>query len=201
MKIIETRPAKDSTVLPGADFADAWRVSGIAVGADAETIAARMGTPPGWVTKLMAIRNALVAPFGLKTRPSKEPKARSGYPFPVLSAQPQRVVMGLDDRHLDFRLVVEVSVAEGRKLAATATTYVRTHNRLGRLYLMAVTPFHRRIVPAMLKQAVTAAALGGCHLLLVVACLTAAKQTAEHRPHHVRSLRHGGEPGLHQAFW
>ena len=156
MKVVETQPAQDSAVLPGADFADAWRISGIAIGEDAETIAVRMGTPPGWVTKLLAVRNLLVAPFGLKARPSQEPKARSGYPFPVLSAQPQRVVMGLDDRHLDFRLVVEVSVAEGRKLAATATTYVRTHNMLGRLYLVVVTPFHRRIVPAMLKQAVTA---------------------------------------------
>jgi hypothetical protein len=157
MKIVETQPPRDSTVLPGADFADAWRVSGIAVGEDAETIAARMGEPPAWVTKLLVVRNALVAPFGLKTRFSKEPRTRSGYPFPVLSAQPQRVVMGLDDRHLDFRLVIEVSVAEGRKLAATATTYVRTHNLIGRLYIMGVTPFHRRIVPAMLKQAVTAA--------------------------------------------
>ena len=158
MKIVETKPVKDSAVLPGADFADAWRINGIAVGEDAETIAARMGKPPAWVAKLMAIRNLIVAPFGLKTRLSKGAKARPGYPFPVLSAQPQRVVMGLDDRHLDFRLVVEVSVAEGRNLAATATTYMRTHNLLGKLYLMAVTPFHRRIVPAMLKQAVTAAA-------------------------------------------
>jgi len=154
MKIVETQPAKDSSVLPGADFADAWRISGIAVGEDAETIAARMGKPPGWVTKLMAVRNALVAPFGLITKPSRQPKSLSGFPFPVLSAQPQRVVMGLDDRHLDFRLVVDVSVAEGRQIAATATTYVRTRNLWGKLYLLAVTPFHRRIVPAMLRQAV-----------------------------------------------
>lgn len=157
MKIVETKPIKDSAVLPGADFADAWCISGIAIGADAETIAARMGKPPVWVTRLLALRNMLVAPFGLKTRPAKEPMARTGFPFPVLSAQPQRVVMGLDDSHLDFRLVVEVGVADGRNLAATATTYVRTHNVFGKLYLMAITPFHRRIVPAMLRQAVVGA--------------------------------------------
>lgn len=157
MKIIETQPSKDSAILPGADFADAWRVSGIAIGEDAETIAARMGKPPGWVTKLMAVRNALVAPFGLITKPSSLPKARSGFPFPVLSAQPQRVVMGMDDRHLDFRLVVEVNAADGRKFAATATTYVRTHNLFGKFYLLAITPFHRRIVPAILRQAAAAA--------------------------------------------
>jgi hypothetical protein len=28
-----------------------------------------------------------------------------------------------------------------------------THNRLGRLYLAAILPFHRLIVPAMVRQA------------------------------------------------
>ena len=32
-----------------------------------------------------------------------------------------------------------------------ATTYVKTHNRLGRIYLAAVMPFHRLIVPAMMN--------------------------------------------------
>jgi hypothetical protein len=35
----------------------------------------------------------------------------------------------------------------------TVTTLVRTHNRLGRIYLALVLPFHRVIVPAMLAQA------------------------------------------------
>jgi hypothetical protein len=34
----------------------------------------------------------------------------------------------------------------------TATTVVRTHNRLGRAYLAVVLPFHRLIVRAMLDQ-------------------------------------------------
>ena len=75
MKIIETQPSKDSAILPGADFADAWRVSGIAIGEDAETIAARMGKPPGWVTKLMAVLNAesgdtAAMPAGLSGSPA-----------------------------------------------------------------------------------------------------------------------------------
>ena len=41
---------------------------------------------------------------------------------------------------------------EGSGQRVTATTFVRTRNRLGRLYLAAVKPFHHVIVPAMLAQ-------------------------------------------------
>jgi hypothetical protein len=34
----------------------------------------------------------------------------------------------------------------------TATTLVLTHNLLGRVYLAIILPFHRLIVPAMLRQ-------------------------------------------------
>jgi hypothetical protein len=34
----------------------------------------------------------------------------------------------------------------------TATTLVKTHNRLGRAYLAIILPFHRLIVRAMLRQ-------------------------------------------------
>ncbi len=34
----------------------------------------------------------------------------------------------------------------------TVTTFVKTHNLLGRAYLAAVMPFHKIIVPAMLGR-------------------------------------------------
>jgi hypothetical protein len=72
--------------------------------------------------------------------------------FPVLSQTPERVVMGLDDRHLDFRLVVDVAPLDERRRDVVATTLVRTHNRLGRTYLAAILPFHRRIVPGIMAN-------------------------------------------------
>ena len=95
------------------------------------------------------LRNLAVTPFGLK-REAPVGSERIGI-FPVVSASPEQVVMGFDDAHLDFRIVIEVAPDESEKLV-TATTFVRTRNRLGRLYLAAVKPFHRMIVPAMLAQ-------------------------------------------------
>lgn len=104
---------------------------------------------PRWVDGLLVLRNLAVTPFRLK-REAPAGAERIGI-FPVVSASPQRVVMGFDDTHLDVRVVVEVGSDEhGQNI--TATTLVRTKNRLGRLYLAAVKPFHRVIVPAMLAQ-------------------------------------------------
>ncbi len=104
---------------------------------------------PGWVGGLLMLRNLAVTPFGLK-REAPVGSERIGI-FPVVSASPEQVVMGFDDAHLDFRVVVEVAQEEsGRRV--TAMTFVRTRNRLGRLYLAVVKPFHRAIVPAMLAQ-------------------------------------------------
>ena len=62
-----------------------------------------------------------------------------------------RVVAGLDDTHLDFRVVVDV-VAEPSGRRVTATTLVLTHNLLGRVYLRIILPFHRLIARTMLRQ-------------------------------------------------
>jgi hypothetical protein len=47
--------------------------------------------------------------------------------------------------------VVDVASA-GAGQQVTATTLVLTHNRLGRIYLAIILPFHRLIVPAMLRK-------------------------------------------------
>ena len=71
--------------------------------------------------------------------------------FPVVSETPERVVAGFNDRHLDFRVVVDVANANARQIV-TATTLVLTHNWLGRTYLAIILPFHRLILRAMMRQ-------------------------------------------------
>ena len=57
-------------------------------------------------------------------------------------------ILGEDDRHLDFRVSVQ-----RRSGDIVVTTVVRCHNRLGRLYLALITPFHRIVVRSMLQRA------------------------------------------------
>ncbi|WP_315833371.1 DUF2867 domain-containing protein [Bradyrhizobium prioriisuperbiae] len=136
--------------LQGADFADAFRLQTTEPGLDAMTAAERvMNGIPSWITALITVRNALVAPFGLKS--GHEPLPRGGRRiglFPLVSEAPGQVVLGMDDKHLDFRLVIS---APGTG-AITGTTLVRTHNLPGRIYLQLVLPFHRLIVPRMMRQ-------------------------------------------------
>jgi hypothetical protein len=140
-------------VLAGAQFADAFRITVDEPDLDASTAARRMlARNPAWVTALMRLRNAIVRPLGLKTpvHTTAVSQTRIGM-FPLLSATPQRVVVGLDDRHLDFRAIVDV-VRRGEVTEVTATTIVKTHNWLGRAYLATIMQFHRIIVRIMLEQ-------------------------------------------------
>ena len=141
-------------LLPGADFADAFSIVVDDPTLDAVTAAHRaMSHRPPWVTSLMWLRDLAVRPFGLRTREdvSRVQVERIGL-FPVFSKSPERVVMGLDDRHLDFRLAIDVAALDDRRREIVATTLVQTHNRLGRTYLAVILPFHRLIVPSLMAQ-------------------------------------------------
>ncbi len=64
---------------------------------------------------------------------------------------PERVVIGFDDRHLDFRIVIDAAQGDSGT-DIRATTLVRPRNLGGRIYLAMVMPFHKRIVPSMLNR-------------------------------------------------
>jgi hypothetical protein len=154
MKVDQVEPDVDrAALLAGAQFVDAFRIAVEGSTLDARDAALRMmGCAPRWVDLLLSLRNALVAPFGLKTSGAGE-KAPGGLIglFPVLSETPDRLVAGFDDSHLDFRVVVDVAAA-GQGQQVTATTLVRTHNWLGRSYLAIILPFHRLVVRSLLRQ-------------------------------------------------
>jgi Protein of unknown function (DUF2867) len=156
MIIREVKPDVDSkSVLAGAQFADAFRVTVSDTGLDARTAAERMfSRSPGWVQMLLDLRNAIVAPFGLKTSGKDDVKAGGMIGlFPVLSETPGQLIAGFNDHHLDFRVVVDVApVDDGRDQEVTATTLVLTHNLIGRAYLTAILPFHRLITKSLLGQ-------------------------------------------------
>ena len=154
MRVLEVTPEIDAgTLLAGAQFIDAYRLD-----VDDESLDARqaamlmMARVPRWVDVLLVLRNIIVAPFGLKTsgEDRRAPRDIIGI-FPVVSETPERLVAGFNDKHLDFRVVVDVATF-GQKQSVTATTLVLTHNWLGRTYLKIIMPFHRMVVRAMLQQ-------------------------------------------------
>jgi hypothetical protein len=141
---------------PGADYADAYAVV-LQPGVSARTFAeAVFASSPRWVAALMALRNAIVRPLGLvATRSALEHAATargSGASigiFPVLAESGDEVLLGLDDRHLDFRISVRV-LDNGCERLGVVSTLVRFHGVLGRTYFVPVLPMHRLVVPAML---------------------------------------------------
>ena len=154
MIVREVTPAIDpDALLAGAQFVDAFRIDIRDLALDARHAAERMmGRPPRWIATLIALRNFLVRPFGLKTSGANAaiPREMIGI-FPVLSETPDRLVAGFDDKHLNFRVVVDVANS-GTERNVTATTLVLTHNRLGRTYLAVILPFHRLVVRTLLRQ-------------------------------------------------
>jgi hypothetical protein len=155
MKVFEIKPEIDAdALLPGAQFVDAFSLETDGHALDARHAAERIMTrQPRWAEALLRLRNLLVAPFGLKTSGASKaaPREMIGI-FPVLSETPDRLVAGFNDKHLDFRLVVDVANAGAATQNVTATTLVLTHNWLGRTYLAIILPFHRLIVPTLLRQ-------------------------------------------------
>jgi hypothetical protein len=150
----EVIPEVDADILlAGAQFIDAYRIETAANALGARQAAEQMFShAPRWIDALLRLRNILVAPFRLKTSGEGDRSSRGMVGlFPVISETPERLVVGFNDRHLDFRVVIDVaSAAQGRQV--TSTTLVKTHNLLGRTYLTLILPFHRLVVRSMMRQ-------------------------------------------------
>lgn len=145
-------PADSGPVLPGYSFADAY-VLAVPAGLWSAGTATRhvFSRQPGWITMLIRLRDALVAPLGLKGTDNAASHNSIGG-FPLVSETGHRVVLGFDDRHLDFRIVIDAVPEDSAPDAIRATTLVKPHNLAGRAYLALVLPFHRAIVPRMLNR-------------------------------------------------
>lgn len=157
MKAIAAEPdAAAAAALPAVSFADAYRIVCIAPGLDARRAAEVVfAAPPAWVNSLMALRNCIVALFGLKHDEAAfagSGQARVGM-FPVIAESARQIVLGLDDRHLDFRISVTLCDEPDGATGVNVTTAVLTHNWLGRSYLAVILPFHRLIARHMLSRA------------------------------------------------
>lgn len=147
--------AELSSGLKPIDFADCYHGHTSRRGLAALQVAhAMFEQPPAWVNALMAVRNRIVRVFGLKTPESAAAGpggARVGI-FPLLSQSPGEVVMGLDDKHLDFRIWLAVrDKSDGTEV--WTSTLIRFNGASGRIYLFLIKPFHKLLVRHMLRRA------------------------------------------------
>lgn len=117
------------------------------------------GNPSRCFRVLLAFRDALVVPFRVKTSAQLRAQVKCaaashiGF-FPVISRTADEVVIGADDRHLDFRTSVLVrrnALVERCKVIVTMV--VHSHNRFGQLYLLVIAPFHLLVVRSNLQRA------------------------------------------------
>jgi len=115
---------------------------------------------PKWAQGLIWLRNLIVGPFGLKTGndgmhvpsivdPDNLQIGDTILVFRIETITKNEIILGEDDRHLDFRISIFVG-PDGYYL----TTWVHRHNLFGKIYLAVIMPFHKLIVADAVRRLV-----------------------------------------------
>nr|WP_199043327.1 DUF2867 domain-containing protein [Dyella sp. ASV24] len=128
-----------------------------------------IANPPPGVSHLMAFRNVLVKPLGLRTSslgcPVSSLLGTADGPrflnrYPVIDQRVDagdtfaQVILGADDKHLRFRSCVAVRIRGAGRVELSLGTRVQCTNLFGHLYMAVVDHFHRGYAsPIMLRTA------------------------------------------------
>tara|TARA_B100000945_G_C20347828_1_gene580674 strand:- start:183 stop:707 length:525 start_codon:yes stop_codon:yes gene_type:complete len=118
-------------------------------------------TIPKWVVLLLNLRNVIANIFGLKTGKfeniynNKEAlnfnQHQSIGDIFIFLKEKNHLIAELKDTHLDFRFSILVKQNDGiTKLSLS--TIVKINNFFGKIYFFLITPFHRLIIPNILKK-------------------------------------------------
>lgn len=121
------------------------------------------GHHPGWMKGFLIARNRIAALCGLDVandeailRPVQQADYRVGESigsWPIFNMADNELIVGRDNKHLDFRLsILRETTRQGS--VATVSTICNVHNIYGRLYLRLIIPFHRMGLWRLLDQAV-----------------------------------------------
>jgi hypothetical protein len=159
-----TNLPNESVLVPlyeGADFADAFAIvlPKEATHDIAALAHAVLGQPALWARALLRMRDIAVAGFGVKTTTHIRDEVRSSSKghisfFRILQRSEHELILGEDDKHLDFRASLLLRAANnGQDRELVVTTVVMCHNRFGRVYIALIAPFHRLIARSNLCRA------------------------------------------------
>ena len=153
-KVIEefyTLPEKNQKILSQIDFSDTFSTTNqchsiVGIG---KLI---FETYPKWIEVLMNLRNRIMAVFGLKTEMPADYHEDDyiGF-FKIFSQNKQELVLGMDDKHLNFRVCIINTHQVNYNIKVV--TLVAYNNAFGRFYMFVIKPFHRLVVKRMVLQA------------------------------------------------
>lgn len=114
---------------------------------------------PRWITSLLLLRDRLAGLIGLKTATDARDQKRVIEKFNcevgdqialfrVYEKNTNEVILGENDKHLDFRVSLFLDRSND---TLTVSTHVKFNNWIGRLYFIPVMPMHKIIVPVILR--------------------------------------------------
>ena len=116
---------------------------------------------PKWFKFLLNLRNVIARIFGLKTGGIEnvyeyleylnfKQDQSIGEIFIILKEK-NHLIAELKDKHLDFRFSVLIRLEDGIT-KVSLSTIVKFKNIFGKVYFFLITPFHRLIIPNILKR-------------------------------------------------
>jgi hypothetical protein len=163
-RVRKIRFPAESQLHPSLDqafYSDAFEADLIDMSLTPAEIATRaFASTPMWVEGLVQLRDRLVALFGLKmvgrlrpagTHLSSGPAVGDAFSiFRVISVDSTELVLGIDDTHLDVRMSFLKRLGDGQA-SYVISSWVKTHNMLGRIYMLPVAPVHRLLVRLMMR--------------------------------------------------
>ena len=71
--------------------------------------------------------------------------------FFIFLKEKNHLIAELKDNHLDFRFSILIRQEDGITIVSL-TTIVKINNIFGKVYFFLITPFHRLIIPNILKR-------------------------------------------------
>ena len=116
---------------------------------------------PKWLDILLNLRNVIARIFGLKTGKIGEIYKNSEKLFVkqdhmigdifIFFKDKNHLIVELNDKHLDFRFSIFIWQKEGIT-KVSLSTIVKINNIFGWIYFFLIKPFHRLIIPNLLKS-------------------------------------------------
>ncbi|EKU89882.1 DUF2867 domain-containing protein [Bacteroides oleiciplenus] len=103
---------------------------------------------PAWLSFLYKVRNILVKPFGIEGGDILKSEDEDYLKDYIIEDTENEAIMRKDDKHLLFY----VSIAKIENNLIDVTTVVQYHNALGKVYFFFIKPFHKMIVPRVVKD-------------------------------------------------